>query len=84
MSTDLILPHQMDKSGLVHMVDNNLLEGRGASVCVLVCACDVSSTSDLGRMYKLYSRVDGGLLCLMKCMSAHLRETGEEEQQSRA
>ena len=27
-------------------------------------------------MYKLFSRVEGGLACMVKCMSAHLRETG--------
>ena len=28
-------------------------------------------------MYKLFSRVEGGLQCIVKCMSAHLRETGK-------
>lgn len=27
-------------------------------------------------MYKLFCRVDGGLVCIVRCMSAHLRETG--------
>ena len=27
-------------------------------------------------MYKLFSRVEGGLQCVVKCMSSHLRETG--------
>ena len=27
-------------------------------------------------MYKLFSRVEGGLACMVKCMSGHLRETG--------
>ena len=31
---------------------------------------------DLACMYKLFARVDGGLQCIVKCLSAHLRETG--------
>jgi cullin 3 len=31
---------------------------------------------DLSCMYKLFSRVEGGLACMVKCMSGHLRETG--------
>jgi len=27
-------------------------------------------------MYKLFARVDGGLQCIVKCLSTHLRETG--------
>jgi cullin 3 len=27
-------------------------------------------------MYKLFSRVEGGLACMVRCMSGHLRETG--------
>ncbi len=27
-------------------------------------------------MYKLFSRVEGGLPCIVKCMSAHLRDAG--------
>lgn len=27
-------------------------------------------------MFKLFSRVDGGLQCIVRCMSTHLRETG--------
>ena len=34
--------------------------------------------SDLSCMYKLFSRVEGGLMCMVKCMSAHLRETGDQ------
>ena len=32
--------------------------------------------ADLSCMYKLFSRVEGGLQCIVKCMSTHLRETG--------
>ena len=52
----------------------------GVGGCGFVWVCDMSTISDHGRMYKLYTRVDGGLLCLMKCMSAHLRETGERSE----
>ena len=38
-------------------------------------------TTDLSRMYKLYSRVEGGLLLLMKSVSAFLRERGKEEEE---
>ena len=31
---------------------------------------------DLLCMYKLFSRVEGGLVCIVKCMSIHLRDTG--------
>jgi cullin 3 len=31
---------------------------------------------DLSCMYKLFSRVEGGLACMVRCMSGHLRETG--------
>ena len=27
-------------------------------------------------MFKLFARVEGGLQCIVKCMSTHLRETG--------
>ena len=35
-------------------------------------------TTDLALMYKLYNRVEGGLLVLMKSLSVHLRERGEK------
>lgn len=31
---------------------------------------------DLSCMYKLFCRVEGGLQCIVRCMSTHLRETG--------
>ena len=54
-------------------------------VCTLyvhcTCTCKFGHTCnifspDLSCMYKLFSRVEGGLACMVKCMSAHLRETG--------
>ena len=35
-----------------------------------------NKTEDLACMYKLFLRVEGGLECIVGCMSAHLRETG--------
>ena len=32
--------------------------------------------TDLACMYKLFVRVEGGLACIVKCLSTHLRETG--------
>lgn len=46
------------------------------------CSTDISSPlppsllADLSCMYKLFCRVEGGLQCIVKCMSTHLRETG--------
>ena len=36
----------------------------------------LSPFSDLHCMFKLFARVDGGLQCIVKCVSGHLRETG--------
>ena len=45
-----------------------------ANFCIL-CFFDLSI--DLSCMYKLFSRVEGGLACMVRCMSGHLRETGK-------
>ena len=43
-------------------------------LCVMVVCLFVAV--DLSCMYKLFSRGEGGLACMVKCMSGHLRETG--------
>ncbi|XP_064394633.1 cullin-3-like [Halichondria panicea] len=35
-----------------------------------------NKTDDLQCMYKLFQRVEGGLTCVVRCMSSHLRESG--------
>ena len=45
--------------------------------CVLpLTTKKILCSTDLLCMYKLFSRVCGGLMCVVRCMSTHLRETG--------
>lgn len=76
---------EMENSGIIHMLKNTRTEGTTvtcysipsmiAHSCVPVHA--LPPHSDLSCMYKLFARVDDGLSCMIKYLSAHLRETGK-------
>ena len=69
----------MDPSGLPQMRALVELEGSG-----LVALRVADQYGDLGRMYQLFRRADGGLDLLRSVMGAHLKEQGRQLVQARA
>lgn len=66
---------------IVHVVEQELITKHMSFIVEMdsgvVNMLRDQKVDDLNCMYKLFSRVDGGLQCIIQCVSAYLREQGK-------
>lgn len=68
---------EMEHSGVVHMLENQKIDGNQIKLFFFSFFNLLTIYIDLARMYKLFSRVENGLKTIIGCVSTHLRLEGK-------